>query len=77
VNNLAGSKFLEFATAEIWGNHKDNGRKHKAVDATKKDYFPFSVMEMYWSPEGKQSTIQSAPEREPSIKISQLRQYAH
>jgi hypothetical protein len=51
VNNLAGSEFLEF-TAEIWGNDKDDARKHKAVDTTKKDYFPFLDMEMYWSPEG-------------------------
>jgi hypothetical protein len=31
---------------------KDDGRKHKAVNATKKDYFAFLDMEMYWSPEG-------------------------
>jgi hypothetical protein len=31
---------------------KDDGRKHKAVNATKKDYFPFLDMGMYWSPEG-------------------------
>jgi hypothetical protein len=51
VSNLAGSEFLEF-TAEIWGKDKDDGRKHKAVDTTKKDYFPFLDMEMYWSLEG-------------------------
>jgi hypothetical protein len=51
VNNLAVSEFLEF-TAEVWGNNKDDGRKHRAVDATNKDYFPFLDMEMYWSMEG-------------------------
>ncbi len=54
VNNLAGSEFLEF-TAEVWGNDKDDGNKHKAVKATKKDYFPCLDMEMYWSPK---STLQ-------------------
>jgi hypothetical protein len=51
VNDLAGSEFLEF-TVEVWGNDKDNGRKHKAVKATNKKYFLFLDMEMYWSPEG-------------------------
>jgi hypothetical protein len=51
MNNLAGSEFLEF-TAEVWGNNKDDSRKHRAVDATNKDYFPFLDMEMYWSMEG-------------------------
>jgi hypothetical protein len=37
VNNLAGSEFLEFTT-EVWGNNKDNGRKHKAVNVTNKHY---------------------------------------
>jgi hypothetical protein len=75
VNNLAGSEFLEF-TAEVWRNNKDDGRKHRGVDATNKDYFPFLDMEnvlVY----GRQSTIQSAPEREPNVKISQSRQYTH
>jgi hypothetical protein len=71
VNNLAGSEFLEF-TAEVWGNNKDDCRKHRAVDATNKDYFPF--LDMVY---GRQSTIQSAPEREPNVKISQSRQYTH
>jgi hypothetical protein len=43
VNNLTGSEFLEF-TMEIWGSDKDNGRKHKAVKATNKNYFPFLDM---------------------------------
>jgi hypothetical protein len=51
VNNLAGSEFLEF-TADVWGKNKDDGRKHRAVDATNKDYFLFLDMEMYWSTEG-------------------------
>jgi hypothetical protein len=51
VNNLTGSEFLEFTT-EVWGNNKDDGRKHKAVNATNKDYFLFLDMEMYWSPKG-------------------------
>jgi hypothetical protein len=51
VNNLAGSEFLEF-TAEVWGNKKDDGRKHKAVHATNKHYFLFLDMEIYWSLEG-------------------------
>jgi hypothetical protein len=40
VNDLAGSEFLEF-TVEVWGNDKDNGRKHKAVKATNNNYFLF------------------------------------
>jgi hypothetical protein len=51
VNNLAGSEFLEF-TADAWENNKDDGRKHRAVGATNKDYFPFLDMEVYWSTEG-------------------------
>jgi hypothetical protein len=51
VNNLAGSEFLEF-TAEVWGNDKDDGRKHKAVETTNRNFFPFLDMEMYWSLEG-------------------------
>jgi hypothetical protein len=38
VNDLAGSEFLEFTT-DVWGNDKDDGRKHKPVKATKKATF--------------------------------------
>jgi hypothetical protein len=50
VNNLDSSESLEF-TVEVWGNDKDEGRKHKAVEATNKNYFLCLDMEMYWSPE--------------------------
>jgi hypothetical protein len=44
-------QFLEF-NAEIWENNKDDGRKHKAVKPTKKNYSPFLDTKMYWSLEG-------------------------
>jgi hypothetical protein len=77
VNHLADSKFLEF-TAEIWGNDKDNVKKYKAVRTTNKNYFLFSVFR-YGNVlvSGRQSTIQSTPERESSIQISQPWKYAH
>jgi hypothetical protein len=53
VRTLAQNTCMLFEfTAEVWGNNKDDGRKHRAVDATNKDYFPFLDMEMYWSTEG-------------------------
>jgi hypothetical protein len=77
VNHLADSKFLEF-TAEIWGNGKDNVKKYKAVRTTNKNYFLFSIFR-YGNVlvSGRQSTIQSTPERESSIEISQPWKYAH
>jgi hypothetical protein len=40
VHNIAGSEFLDF-TAEVWGNNKNDGRKHRAVDATNKTIYRF------------------------------------
>jgi hypothetical protein len=74
VNNLAGSEFLEF-TAEVWGNDKDDGNKHKAVKAKKRLLSMFRYGNVLVSQ--KYSAIQSGLERESGIKIPKSWQYTY